>query len=100
MAGNEQACPRCGSTDVRPAGVLRRHVNPLVFFVGGWLFSVLWSGSRREDMRCAECDTRFQRSTRVSRVVRIIFYILLALALLGLWLEIAENLKWITPPEP
>ncbi len=61
MAGDPQACPRCGSREVEPAGVLRRHVNPWVFFFGGWFLSMLWSGSRKEEVRCTKCDTVFQR---------------------------------------
>ena len=91
MAGDEQACPRCGSRDIQPAGVLRRHVNPWVFFLGGWLVSLLWSGSRKEEVRCVQCDTVFQRPTRVSKVAWVLLILVILLILLGLWAEFSES---------
>jgi len=85
MAGDPQACPRCGGKEVESAGVLRRHVNPWVFFLGGWLLSLLWSGSRKEEVRCVQCETVFQRSTRASRVAWILLILIVILTLLGLW---------------
>jgi hypothetical protein len=85
MAGDEKACPRCGGTEVHSAGVLRRHVNPWVFFLGGWLISLLWSGSRKEEVRCAQCDTVFQRPTRASRIAWALLILVVLLMLLGLW---------------
>lgn len=89
MAGDEQACPRCGGREVQPAGVLRRHVNPWVFFFGGWLLSLLWSGSRKEEVRCVQCDTVFQRPTRASKIAWVLFILLVVLILLGLWAELS-----------
>jgi hypothetical protein len=88
MAEDERACPKCGSTDVQAAGVLRRHVNHWAIFFGGWLLAALWSGSRKEEVRCAQCDTVFQRATRASKIAWILFLVLLALVLLGLWEEL------------
>lgn len=85
MAGDERACPRCGGTQVKPVGVLRRHVNPWVMFFGGWIFSLLWSGSRKEEVRCVHCETAFQRPTRASRIALAVLILLILLALLGLW---------------
>jgi hypothetical protein len=81
----EQACPKCGGKEVQPAGVLRRHVNPWAFHFGGLLFSLLWSGSRKGEVRCVGCDTVFQRSTRASKIVRILLILFCLLMLLGLW---------------
>jgi len=91
MTGNERACPRCGSSEVQPSGVLRRHVNHWAIFFGGWLLAALWSGSRKEEVRCLHCDTVFQRPTRASKIAWILFLVLLALILLGLWAELSES---------
>jgi hypothetical protein len=90
MAGDPQACPKCGSKEVQPAGVLRRHVNPWVFFFGGLFLSLLWSGSRKEEVRCVQCDTVFQRPTRASRVAWVLFILFILLILLGLWAKLFE----------
>ncbi len=84
MAGDPKACPRCGSKEIQPAGVLRRHVNPWVFFLGGWLLSLLWSGSRKEEVRCVQCETVFQRPTRASRIAWALLVLFILLILLGL----------------
>src|SRR5258707_6459926 len=91
MAGDPKACPRCGSKEIQPAGVLRRHVNPWVFFLGGWLFSLLWSGSRKEEVRCVGCDTVFQRSTRASKIARVLLILFILLVLLALWAALSGS---------
>jgi hypothetical protein len=88
MAGDEQACPRCGGREVQPAGVLKRHVNPWAFYFGGWLFSLLWTGSRKEQVRCVQCETVFQRPTRASRVAWVFLIFFILLLLLELWAEL------------
>jgi hypothetical protein len=87
MAGDEQACPKCGGKEVQPAGVLRCHVNPWVFYFGGWLFSLLWTGSRKEQVRCVQCETVFQRPTRASRIAWVLLILVILLVLLELWAE-------------
>ncbi len=87
MVGDTQACPKCGGKEVQPAGVLRRHVNLWVFFLGGWLLSLLWSGSRKEEVRCVQCVTVFQLPTRASRVAWVLLILFVLLILLGLWAE-------------
>ena len=90
MAGDTQACPKCGGKEVQPAGVLRRHVNLWVFFFGNWLLSLLWSSSRKEEVRCVQCETVFQRPTRASRVTLVLLILFILLILLGLWAELSE----------
>src|SRR5260370_28171534 len=85
MAENEQACPKCGGRDVQPAGVLTRHVNPWAFYFGGWLFSLLWSGSRKAEVRCVGCDTVVQCSTRASKIARVLLVMFILLHFLPLW---------------
>jgi hypothetical protein len=89
MAGDNQACPKCGGKEVQPAGILRRHVNPWAMFLGGWVLSLLWSGSRKEEVRCVGCDTIFQRPTRASRVAWVLLIVFILLVLLGLWAQLS-----------
>ena len=91
MAGDDQACPKCGGREVQPAGVLKRHVNPWVFYFGGWFFSLLWSGSRAAEVRCVRCDTVFQRSTRASRIARVLLILLILLILLAVWAALSGS---------
>src|SRR5882724_425506 len=91
MGGDAQGCPRCGGTEVQPANILKRHVNPWVVFFGGWLVSLLWSGSRKEEVRCVQCETVFERSTRASRIAQILLILILLLILLGL---LAQAFGW------
>jgi hypothetical protein len=92
-APDDQSCPRCGGKEAQPVqDVLKRHFNPWAFWFGGWLFSLLWSGSRKEDVRCVQCETVFQRHTRVSRVAWVVLIIIILLTLLGLLAE------WFGPP--
>src|ERR1043166_5605236 len=91
MAGDEKGGPRGGGRGVGPAGVLRHHVNPWVLYLGGWLISSLWSGSRKEEVRCVQCGTVFQRSTKASRIAWVLLILVIALILVGLWLELADS---------
>jgi hypothetical protein len=87
MAAQPRACPRCGGREVQPAGVLKRHISLWALLLGGWLFSLLWSGSRKQQVRCVQCETLFERSTRTSRVVLVLLILFVLLTLLGLWAE-------------
>jgi len=53
-----------------------------------WLFSLLWTGSRKEQVRCVQCETVFQRPTRASRVAWVLLVLLILLVLLELWAEL------------
>jgi len=81
---SEQACPNCGGIEVRPSSILKRHFNPWLFHLGGWMLALLWSGSRKEEVRCVRCETIFQRHTRVSKIARVllILFLLLIVALI------------------
>src|SRR5438874_1465231 len=87
----DSSCPKCGSTELQLAHPFKRHVNPWVFFFGGWLFSFLWSTSRKEEVRCVQCETVFQRATRVSNVAWTLLILFILLILLGLWAELFES---------
>jgi uncharacterized integral membrane protein len=86
-----QACPKCGGTDLQPAVVLKNHFNIWLFLLGGWLLSLLWAVSRKEVVRCVQCETVFHRSTRASIVALVLLILLGLLVLLGLWAMISEG---------
>jgi hypothetical protein len=91
MAGDRQACPKCGGTEIRPAGALRHHFNVWIFLLGGWLLSLLWSVSRKEEVQCVQCESIFQRATRASIVARILLVLFILLVLLGFWATLAHQ---------
>jgi len=73
---------------VRPAGVLKHQVtnaNIWLWVFGGWIVSLLWSLARREQVRCAHCETLFMRTSPGAMVARIILLIILLLVILGIW---------------
>ncbi len=81
-------CPRCGSPEQAPAGVLRRSgfwVHLLI-----WPLGLLWRTSRRQQVRCLQCDELYFTETRGVRIACILLWVFLLLLLLG---AIAEHLQ-------
>jgi hypothetical protein len=68
---------------------LQRRVNPWVFAFGGWWLSLLWSGSRKKEVQCVQCDTVFLRPTRASKIALVVFVLVVVLILLGILKELA-----------
>jgi hypothetical protein len=91
MSATPLSCPKCGSSELRVARPFKSHVNPLVFIFGGFLLSVLWSGSRKREMRCSQCDFVFEQSTRSSRIISSLLLSLILLIVLG---ALAEIFGW------
>lgn len=50
-----------------------------------WLFplSLLWGASRKQQVRCVDCDTLYLIETRGTRIAGIAFWILVLLFILG-----------------
>ena len=92
MSATPSSCPKCGSTEFRVAHPFKSHVNPLVLIFGGFLLSVLWSGSRKQEMRCSQCESVFEQSTRSSRVV---LFLLLGFVLLIVLGVLAQIFGWV-----
>ena len=88
MSATPSSCPRCGCTELRVAHPFKSHVNIWVFLFGGALLSLLWSGSRKQEMRCSQCDSVFAQSTRSSRVVSFLLLGFILLIVLGVLAEI------------
>ena len=84
MSGNDQECPKCGGREVQRIDMLKRHVNPWVFMFGGWLVSLLWSGSRKQEVQCVQCGTVFERPTKASKIAWALLILVVVLILLEL----------------
>lgn len=83
MSAIPSSCPKCGSSELRVARPFKGHVNLWVFILGGFLLSLLWSGSRKREVRCCQCNDVFQQSTRTSRVFSVILLCLILLIVLA-----------------
>jgi hypothetical protein len=83
MSAIPSSCPKCGSSELRVAYPFKSHVNPWVFIFGGFLLSLAWSGSRKQEMRCGQCNEVFPQSTRTSRIFSVILLCLILLMMLG-----------------
>ena len=84
-------CPSCGEEgDYTPAHSLKSSVNPLVFFFGGVLLSMFWSGSRLQRFQCCQCNELFQSQTAASKGYRVLFLLMLALVALSIYGEFAN----------
>ena len=90
VSATPSSCPKCGGYELRVAHPFKSQVNPFVFIFGGFLLSVLWSGSRKQEMRCSQCDTIFEQSTRRSRVVSVLLLGFIFLIVLGVLAEIFD----------
>jgi len=80
----EQSCPNCGSTEYRDAGVLRKHYNPWVAHLGGWVGLALYGGSRKKQVQCVDCDTLSEWRTARSKILLAMLIALLIWALAGI----------------
>jgi uncharacterized protein (DUF983 family) len=52
----------------------------------GWILAALWDGSRKVELRCAQCNAVFRHRSEgstVALVVLIIIVVLVALGILG-----------------
>jgi hypothetical protein len=78
-------CPACGALDdYKPAVELSGSFSLLVFLVGG-LFAVLFhNAGRHRRVQCNKCGALFNLRTPVSRVSRVIFWLLVAPMLIGI----------------
>jgi hypothetical protein len=88
MSATPLSCPKCGGSELRVAHPFKQRVNPLVFIFGGFLLSVLWSGSRKQEMRCCQCDTFFEQSTRTSKVLSVVLLVVVLLIVLGVLAQV------------
>ncbi|MEZ0387107.1 MAG: hypothetical protein ACAI34_08585 [Verrucomicrobium sp.] len=92
MSDSSSACPQCTSTDLRDAQPFKRHVNIWVFLFGGFLMSLLWSGSHKKEVRCGGCGHVFEQSKGRSKVARVLLLGLILLTLLNI---LAQYYGWL-----
>jgi len=97
MSATPSCCPHCGSAELRLAHPFRSRSNPWAFVLGGPLLAVLWGASRREEMRCNQCDAVFEQSTRGSRVLFVVLLGVILLTALGI---MAEVFDWVESEGP
>jgi hypothetical protein len=79
-------CQRChtlgGHTEISP---YRSSVSGLSYHFGGFLLSIFYAGGRKHKFRCGSCGETFKSHTGTSRRYRILFFLMLALAVNSLW---------------
>ena|SRR5687768_7157645 len=82
----ERSCPKCGSSDKAPAGVIGTgNMLYVITYFLIWLFplSLLWGASRKHQVRCVSCDTLYLIETRGTRIAGVVFWIVVLLFILG-----------------
>jgi hypothetical protein len=81
-----RTCPKCGSQDKARAGIVGTgNILYVVAYFLIWLFplSLLWGASRKQQVRCVNCDTLYLIETRGTRIAGIVFWVLVLLFILG-----------------
>jgi hypothetical protein len=81
-------CPRCGSHEHHPAGVLIRRRSLFLRHTVGWLGETLCCQSRREQVSCTGCGALYFTETKSTRAWGVAAWIFLLLLLFG---ALAEN---------
>jgi hypothetical protein len=89
MPGHPSYCPKCKGGKLRKADPLKRHVNIIVWLLGGWIMSILWSCSRGRRMRCEECDHEFDQTSAGRQVAGVLLLLFISWAI---YLLIADYL--------
>jgi hypothetical protein len=84
-------CPRCMAVGGhKPASVYGGSVNPMALHFGGFLLSLIYSGSKKQRFHCRECAEPFYSHTAISRGYRLLF--ILFVALIAVWI-VGESLE-------
>lgn len=91
-------CPQCGGTEHVTAGVLRPARNWWLFYIFGWLFAALWRASRKQQVRCVQCDTRYLTATAGTRIAgTLLWMFLLMIALIVIIQQLVEAEPSLAP---
>lgn len=70
-------CPKCGAADdFKPTVELRRSFTWWVFLTGGLEAIVFRNAGREKSVACNQCGTLFKIRTPLSRLSRVIFWLL------------------------
>jgi hypothetical protein len=72
-------CPSCGAQgDYKPALKLKNSVNLPALLVGGWLGLVFHNAGRKKRVQCNQCATFFSIATPVTKLSRVLFWLLVS----------------------
>ena len=84
-------CPRCtalgGHATAPDYGT---SVSPMAWHLGGFLLSIVYSGSKQQRFRCRECGELFYSHTAVSRGYRLLFLLFAAIIVNYIWSDLSE----------
>lgn len=73
------SCPQCGAADDFSRAVeLRSSFSWPIFFFGGLIAVMFRNAGRPRSVKCNKCETPFYVSTPLSKVSRVIFWLLVA----------------------
>jgi len=87
------ACPACGAVDdYKAAIVLRGSFNWAVCFLGGLLGILFHNASRRQRVQCNACGEFFEVRSFMSKVSLLLFWLLMAPAVIVLLLMLLTAL--------
>jgi hypothetical protein len=81
------ACPQCGAEDdFRPVVDVRSSFSLPAFLFGGLIAVLFRNAGKSRPVRCNKCQTRFYISSPLSKISRVIFWLLVApsIILLGI----------------
>ena len=77
VAPTKVTCPQCGAADDFTAVIDTRGSFSLTTFLLGGLIAVLFQNAgKARRVRCNQCEARFFVSSRLSRLSRVIFWLL------------------------
>lgn len=76
-------CPKCGSDQRRPAGVLTRRRSLFLRHIGGFLLETFWGQSQRQQVACASCENLYFTETKSTRAWGVAAWVFLLLLLIG-----------------
>ncbi len=77
------SCPRCGSLNQARAGVLTPRSSRFTLHLLGLPLALLLHGSKRSQVRCADCDQLHFVETRGTRIAGVCLQIVIAFLLLA-----------------
>jgi uncharacterized Zn finger protein len=83
-------CPKCGSADSTPYEVLKRNINPIVFFLGGWIVSIFYSLGMATKVRCNSCNSLYSYRTAGAWISIAILIFLVGLIAYGIYIQVTE----------
>jgi hypothetical protein len=76
------ACPQCGATDEFTPVIDARGSFSLPAFLFGGLIAVMFrNAGKSRRVRCNKCETRFYISSPLSKISRVIFWLLVSPAI-------------------